>query len=250
MLSGWRRASIAAYVTPVCLIAPAALAQKGAAWIDPPVAAAPVERKHVPLSVTTPRPEAEPQIAGRQARVSAVPASDDAEREAALETSPNGGGAERHALQMPADRPLRLASMSESLTEKKHAARDFAFAYLDRWSVPNRVTLASAASFYGSNVQFHGRTRSLASLIAEKRRFAERWPDRSYRYRPETTQISCEADGTRCTVWSIFDYSARNPRQGRRSSGIGAHEIVVSFAGATPTIASEDSRVLGRGSRR
>ena len=91
-----------------------------------------------------------------------------------------------------------------------------AFRYLTLWSAPNRVTLASASSFYGPGVIFHGQTRDIASVIAEKRRFAKRWPDRTYRYRPGTTQVSCEAAGTLCTVWSIFDYSAVDPSGPRR----------------------------------
>jgi len=84
-------------------------------------------------------------------------------------------------------------------------------------------------------------------VVAEKRRFAERWPDRTYRYRPGTTQVACEAHRENCTVWSIFDFSARDPNNGRRSLGIGDHELVVSFSGSKPVIVSETSRVLRRG---
>src|SRR5688500_18693147 len=83
----------------------------------------------------------------------------------------------------------------ERLVSKEQAARDLAYAYLNLWSAPNRVTLASASSFYGPTVTFHGITRTISSVLAEKRRFAERWPDRTYRHRPETTQVECEADG-------------------------------------------------------
>jgi hypothetical protein len=133
---------------------------------------------------------------------------------------------------------------SERITRNEQAARNLAFAYLGLWSAPNTVALASASSFYGPTVRFHGRTRTLGSVLAEKRRFAERWPDRSYRYRPETTQVACEADGAHCTVWSMFDYSASNPRQGRRSRGIGEHELVVDLSSEQPVIASENSRLV------
>ena len=103
--------------------------------------------------------------------------------------------------------------------DRQHAARDFAFSYLDLWSAQNPVALSSAAKFYGSSVVFHGQRRSFASVLAEKRRFAERWPERNYRYRPETTQVACETAGDVCTVWSIFDYSATDPRRRRRPSG-------------------------------
>lgn len=145
-------------------------------------------------------------------------------------------------------RPKRQPGWTSSPGPRKaKAARSFAYTYLRLWSAPNRVMLASSSAFYGRTVTFHGRTRTLGSVLAEKRRFAQRWPDRDYRYRPETTQVACEAAGTRCTVWSLFEFSAADARFGRRSSGIGEHELVVSLAGPRPVIASENSRVLRRG---
>jgi hypothetical protein len=132
-------------------------------------------------------------------------------------------------------------------TRRAQAARHFAFTYLELWSAPNRVTLASASSFYGPTVRFHGRVRTRGSVLAEKRQFVQRWPDRTYRYRPETTQVACETSGARCTVRSIFDFAAAHSGQGRRSRGMGDHELVVSFASGRPVIESETSRVLRRG---
>ena len=129
---------------------------------------------------------------------------------------------------------------------RAQVAQDFAAHYLDLWSAPNRVALASASSLYAPTVTFHGRLRSRGSVLAEKRQFVQRWPDRTYRYRPGTTQVTCEGSGTRCTVRSIFDYTAANGARGRRSRGSGDHELVVSFAGGRPVIAAENSRVLRR----
>ena len=143
--------------------------------------------------------------------------------------------------------PLRTAWVSSRRTSRAQAARDLAYRYLKLWSAPNRVTLASASSFYGPTVMFHGRTRTIDSVIAEKRQFAERWPDRIYRYHPGTTQVACEPGGARCTVWSVFYFTADNPPRSRYSLGIGEHELVVSFSSGRPVIASENSRVVRRG---
>jgi hypothetical protein len=146
--------------------------------------------------------------------------------------------------------PRQTAGESSRNAMRAQAARDLAFNYLNLWSAPNRVTLAEASSFYGSTLRFHGQQRTLGSVVAEKRRFTERWPERTYRYRPETTMVGCETSGERCTVWILFDYLAANPRQGRRSLGIGDHEIVVSFSSGRPVIVAENSRVLRRGMAR
>ena len=126
------------------------------------------------------------------------------------------------------NRPYNASAVPHH-AERAAAARDLAFDYLDRWSAPNQVALASAPSFYGSTVLFHGKPRSFASIFAEKRRFAERWPNRTYRYRRETTQVACETVVAECTVWFLFDFSAAHPHRDRKSRGIGEHELVVSF---------------------
>jgi hypothetical protein len=136
---------------------------------------------------------------------------------------------------------------SDSNTLSAQAAQALAVDYLDLWSAPNRLTLATASSFYGPTVTFHGRERTIGSVLAEKRRFAERWPQRTYQYRPETTMVACESDRARCTVWAIFDFSAASPGRGQRSLGIGEHELVVSLSSGRPVIVSETSRVLHHG---
>ena len=150
-------------------------------------------------------------------------------------------GAERDS------RPGVRSASDQRLARREGATRDLATSYLELWSAPNNVTLATASSFYGPTVQFHGRLRSVGSILAEKRRFAERWPDRSYRPLPNTTQVSCEPTGERCTVWSSFEFAAAKPSEGRQSLGIGEHELVVSWLGERPVIASETSRVVIRG---
>ncbi len=142
--------------------------------------------------------------------------------------------------------PASAAWASLHQLTRAQVAGEFAARYLDLWSAPNRVALASASSFYSPTVTFHGRLRSRGSVLAEKRQFVQRWPDRTYRYRPGTTQVTCEGSGTRCTVRSIFDYTAANAALGRRSRGSGDHELVVSFAGGRPVIAAENSRVIRR----
>jgi hypothetical protein len=136
---------------------------------------------------------------------------------------------------------------SDRNTLRAQAAQALAVDYLDLWSAPNRLTLAAVSSFYGSAVTFHGRERTVGSVLAEKRRFAERWPERTYQYRPETTMVACERDGARCTVWAVFDFSAASSSRGQRSLGIGEHELVVSLSSGRPVIVSETSRVLQHG---
>jgi hypothetical protein len=150
----------------------------------------------------------------------------------------------------PARPPGQGAWESDQSALRAQAAQALVVDYLDLWSAPNQLALAAASSFYGSTVTFHGRERTVGSVLAEKRRFAERWPQRTYHYRPETTMVACESDAARCTVWAVFDFSAAAPGRGRRSIGIGEHELVVSLSSRRPVIVSETSRVLHHGAIR
>jgi hypothetical protein len=240
MLSGSPQLSRTVLISSLLLWGPAALAQARPAWVDPPGQSA------LPDSAAPFEPEPGTSLAATVQPQSPGPVQtgDDlassAERKTVAEP-------EAVAPRQSARSPQRTARVIYQLTSREQAARDLAITYLDRWSAPNGLSLALASAFYAPTVMFHGQMRSLPSVLAEKRRIAERWPDRSYHYRPETTQVACETRRAMCTVWSIFDYSATNPGDGRRSRGIGDHELVVSFSGGRPVIVSESSRVLRRG---
>ena len=144
------------------------LAQSGRAWVDPP--------DHLILKSEpeeSPPTRVPPQTAPEEAQTG----------HDATSSTINTGGSTAPELPPAVQPSLQAASAVPHHAERAAAARDLAFDYLDRWSAPNQVALASAPSFYGSTVLFHGKPRSFASVLAEKRRFAERWPDRTYRYR-------------------------------------------------------------------
>lgn len=248
MLSGPSRVLRIALIPCLLLWAPATLAQADPAWVNPPSGLFPLQvPKSDPAAPTGAEPSTAPLTGNEPPRTEQAQTNpDDGVLRSSLRSiEPDELVA---AESTPTPRPSRSEARPTSrLSAREQATRDLAFKYLDHWSAPNRVALASAPSFYGSSVTFHGRLRSLASVLAEKRRFAERWPDRSYRYRPETTRVACEAHGATCSVRSIFDFAASNPQQGRRSLGIGDHELVVSFSGTRPVILSENSQVLHRG---
>jgi hypothetical protein len=126
------------------------------------------------------------------------------------------------------------------------AAQELAISYLEYWSASNPVTLKATPAFYAPRVAFHGRMMSARSLLEEKRRFVRRWPERLYRHRLDTMQVACAPQGETCTVRSVFDFTAANPKRRRHSQGTASLELVVSFASGRPVIVSENSLVRNR----
>jgi hypothetical protein len=78
--------------------------------------------------------------------------------------------------------------------------------------------------------------------MGEKRRFVQRWPERSYRYRPDTMAVSCDPYGRSCVVQSLFNFTASNPARHLHSRGVGRHELVIGFSDERPAILAERAR--------
>jgi hypothetical protein len=195
---------------------------------EPPPAAAPAARQALP----EPPPARSAQPAP-PARTNGSAASQDPRSTAGIER-PRGVEDDR--------RPDR-----GRLAAREDAARDLVHDYLDHWSAPNPLTLAGSVDFYAPSVIFHGRAMSARALLEEKRRFVQRWPERRYRPRPETTGVACGPNGDTCTVRSVFDFTATDPERGRRSQGVATLELVVSFReDERPVITAENSLVHGR----
>ena len=144
------------------------------------------------------------------------------------------------ALSIGASAALTCAAPAESRDgDHEREAAEIAEHYFDLWSAPNDVMLKATPALYGSTVAFYGRDITQSALIAEKRRFAERWPVRAYRHRPDSVRVDCDAEDELCTVRSRYDYTVANPRGGRQARGSSALEIGVSFASGRPVIVSE-----------
>jgi hypothetical protein len=267
MRLGRRFASGSILLFALVVSANAVLAQKGRPWVDPPADLSP------PPKAAEPERQPSPPVAAAPAVPSVPPPQGLSQQPASPPQSGVGLQAmpDKPALppQAPAglpDRPAQKISPAEPeqpaiaarprgvdedrLATRTEAAREFAISYLNSWSSPNDLAIDATPDFYGPHVMFHGRSMSLQSLIKEKRRFVERWPERHYRPQEETMRVACEPAGAVCTVHSMFDFMAANPRRGKVTQGTAALQLVLSFEEERPIITAENSMVLGQNGRR
>lgn len=240
-------------------------AQSRPGWVDPPArsadgpdkapadkAAEPAskaaESKPEPNPVAEPRSaeprSAEPAPAGRAAR------KPDTRRMAGpSEETESRRPPRRLARTPPAASPVLGAPPpvpDARFPDWAGAAQRLTFDYLDSISAPNAVSIAATPRFYAERVQRFGRTVSLASVIAEKRLFVQRWPERRYQPQAGSTRTACNAAMKACIVHTTYDYRAESPARGARSQGLAELVLEISFAGERPVIVSESSRVLRR----
>ncbi|MCJ2043100.1 hypothetical protein MKK58_00840 [Methylobacterium sp. J-078] len=259
----------------LALSAGLAQAQTRPGWVDPP-ARQPTEAP-APEKAPPARPAAEaPQPKSSQPNALAeTPPVKEATQEAAKETArpERPMAVHRRRLATPAPETRRGAgsreeAASEHLRVHPRIARTPAMApstasesnfpawaiaatrltdtYLDSVSGSGDGMVAAAPRFYAERVQFHGRSLSLAALMAEKRRFVRRWPERRYEAQGGATRTACNAATATCIVRTTFDFRADNPARGARSQGVSELTLTISFAGPRPVIVAESSRVLRR----
>jgi hypothetical protein len=126
-------------------------------------------------------------------------------------------------------------------------AEQITLAFLEAWSAPNPTTFSEMPTFYGREVVFHGQRMDSKAVMKAKRRFAQRWPDREYKPRPEAMRIGCDARAELCKVRTVVDFVAANGRRGVLSEGTHTMSLDILFVDGRAMIAAENSRVIARG---
>jgi hypothetical protein len=155
----------------------------------------------------------------------------------------------RDTLHRRAHHPHRLAAAPAAFApawiasaERAAAARALTADYLATVSGPADTMVGAANRFYATRVHFYGHPITPAGLVAEKRSFVQRWPER--RYAPRLISAACDPET--CTIRAIVDFRTANPDRGAVSSGEAELILEVGFAGSRPYIIAETGRVLRR----
>jgi hypothetical protein len=102
---------------------------------------------------------------------------------------------------------------------------------------------------YLDSVLYYGQLTSKRDILIDKQRVLEQWPQRSYKVRPDATDVRCSV--SECGVTGVVDWDASN--QTRRSVGYANFQYVLRLRAAAAAgfdyklrIAREDGRVLQR----
>ncbi|MEO9525776.1 caspase family protein [Roseibium sp.] len=131
--------------------------------------------------------------------------------------------------------PDKKGAQNDSIYKAKFFTRN----YNENWSLPNNLALGTIKELYADRVNYYGKLVSRNHIFLEKKRFAERWPDRIYAVRWESIQVTCNGY---CEIEGIVDWYARSLPRGAHSSG--AATVQLTLNSATNTIHSESSSVL------
>jgi hypothetical protein len=109
-------------------------------------------------------------------------------------------------------------------------AKGFANAYFSHWSESNADALKYFSRVYAEHVNFYDRPILRSTLLTEKRKFAERWPERVYTARPETIKTDCNVKTGTCTVTGQVEWDCRRPEDAARSAGVANFTLQISIS--------------------
>lgn len=127
--------------------------------------------------------------------------------------------------------------------------------FLDAWyrgvSGASNDLIAMATAYYADQVIYFGKSTSRDEVLAQVRRFAERWPDRQYKAKPDSINVKCDEPSLTCIATGLMEFDARSVARSDRSAGLASFEFALKFptSAATPAITREGGEVLERRAR-
>jgi hypothetical protein len=142
----------------------------------------------------------------------------------------------------PSDSSVVAASL-EPQTSLTGRATGLVISLAARWSGPNAEALGALDGLYVDKVFYHGKLTPRQEVLTEKRRFAERWPQRSYKIRPHSVSATCNATSEMCRVQGIMDRELANPATNTKTRDIASFDYSLARSGDALKITAETSSV-------
>src|ERR1700712_1472554 len=94
----------------------------------------------------------------------------------------------------------------------------FVHTYMKLWSSPNPEAMAYMDKVFPDEIIYFTQPLNHPALMQRKRRFADKWPLRSFVVRDDGISVSCDQQHL-CTVWGLVDWHCRSPERHADATG-------------------------------
>ena len=133
----------------------------------------------------------------------------------------------------------RVVSREPKHQELASRAQFFVNAVMTRWSGTNPAGVAGFDALYAAKIDYFGKQLSRDAVLADKRRFAKRWPERTYKI--QSSYAECNA--SECFVDGYVEWETRSPARKTVASGVAGFSYVLLPLGDAFVIKRENSNV-------
>lgn len=143
-------------------------------------------------------------------------------------------------------RPYSNTPQAQAPSSPTASIEAFLARYMREWSNAPTTSREFAAQVYPDRLKFYKGEETRDSIIAEQEAHIKRWPDRSYRVRPGSLRVDCDAANVVCSVHSVLEWTAKSLPRNALSTGSAAWNLQLKKAGDSWTISEETGEVLDR----
>ncbi|TPJ72462.1 hypothetical protein [Mesorhizobium sp. B2-6-2] len=120
------------------------------------------------------------------------------------------------------------------------AAADFVRALIEKHST-DELAIAQVLASYAGIVDYYGKPRDLSFIVADKRSYFQRWPERAYSVRKNSVMVTCA--NARCMVTGIYDWIVRSLPRNKQAKGAARFSYTIAI-GPDPKVIAEAGQVL------
>lgn len=113
------------------------------------------------------------------------------------------------------------------------------------WSSSTYGVPLALEHVYAEQVQYYGKDTHRSDIIADKNRFASRWPQRKYDLRESSLAVRC-TDRAICSATGMVDWATFNPSTMARARGSAEFQYSIEWSGGAPKIILEAGNVVER----
>ncbi|RCW81960.1 S1C family serine protease [Phyllobacterium bourgognense] len=139
-----------------------------------------------------------------------------------------------------ASAPGQSMAVAPSTASMETRVRNFVISYHEALSGDNATAWKFMQGAYSGSVSYYGKYLSKEAVLAEKRKFMERWPNRNYVVQPDSVTVACAV--TSCHVEALVDWQAGSPARKKTPSGVASMSI--DWDTSLEVITSESSSVI------
>ena len=145
----------------------------------------------------------------------------------------------------PVPAPSAAPPVAQAVPPSKpeEMAQAFVLGLIMSASLPKNDLIATAKNFYADSVTFYGKVLTQEDVLADKARYADRWPSRASAARVPTIRTFC--NGNICRVTGQYDWAVAAPERKASAKGSAQFEYVIDMTAGYRVIA-ENGKVLDR----
>ena len=153
--------------------------------------------------------------------------------------SPTQSGMDASQVPSTTGAPQTEASPGEQALES--AAVAFVKGIIERHGEDEDSAIGRVLASYAGIVDYYGKLTDLIDIVADKRGYFRRWPERGYHVRDESVIVTCA--NTRCMVSGKYDWVVRSLPRHKQARGVARFSYTIAI-GPNPKIIAESGEVV------